>query len=57
MTDIDTKRMRDLLDRRDAIDRELAEIVSGNAPKKPVRCSSCGEDGHTARTCSKRVVE
>lgn len=51
---MDTQRIRALLDKRDEIDRELAEIVTGNAQKKGVTCSHCGESGHTARTCPKK---
>lgn len=50
---MDTQKMRQLLDRRDEIDRELAELVTGSA-KKTLRCSACGEEGHTARTCTKK---
>lgn len=49
---MDTNRIRQLLDKRDDIDREFVEIVGGQ--KKPVRCSHCGGDGHTARTCAMR---
>ena len=52
---MDTQRIRQLLDRRDEIDRELVELVSGQA-KKAVKCSTCGEEGHTARTCTKKQV-
>jgi len=55
---MDTQRIRQLLDRRDEIDRELAEAVSGNGNgnghKKTVKCSACGEEGHTARTCTNK---
>ena len=51
--DIDTQRIRELLNRRDEIDAELAGLFSGMAPKKSVRCSHCKEEGHTARTCAK----
>lgn len=52
---MDTQRMRALLDKRDEIDRELIELVTGNGTKKPVKCSACGQDGHTARTCANKV--
>jgi hypothetical protein len=55
MTDIDTKRMRDLLDQRDAIDQELVALVGGQG-KKQVKCSRCSQEGHTARTCPQKVV-
>jgi hypothetical protein len=48
---MDTNKIRALLDRRDDIDRELAEALTA---KKSVKCSACGEEGHTARTCTAR---
>ena len=52
--DIDTARIRELLNKRDEIDTELAGIFAGQHMKKPVKCGACGEEGHTARTCSKK---
>jgi hypothetical protein len=52
LMDIDTQRVRELLDKRDQIDTELAAIFSGT--KKQVTCSKCGTAGHTARTCQKQ---
>lgn len=49
---MDTTRLRLLLDKRDDLDREIAEIVNGS--KKPIVCSSCKQEGHTARTCPSR---
>ena len=52
--EIDTGRVRELLDKRDAIDAELAAIFTNGKERKPTRCSSCNEEGHTARTCPKK---
>ena len=54
--DLDTQRIRNLLDKRDEIDRELAAIFTGNGMKerKAQRCSVCEQEGHTARTCLER---
>jgi hypothetical protein len=49
--DIDTNRVRELLNKRDEIDAELAGIFTGILPKKTLRCGACHEEGHTARTC------
>jgi hypothetical protein len=55
---MDTNRIRELLDRRDDIDRELAVAVGSltpppiSAPRRQTRCGSCGQDGHTARHCT-----
>lgn len=54
---IDTTRIRELLNRRDEIDRELAAVFSGAAPKKPITCSVCKQEGHTARSCPSRAQE
>ncbi len=52
---MDTARIRSLLDERDRIDRDLASAFNGNGhTKKAITCSVCNEEGHTARTCSKR---
>lgn len=55
--DIDTIRVRALLDRRDEIDAELVAIFSGSPAKKPIRCGHCGKDGHSARSCPERHVQ
>lgn len=48
---MDTTKARELLNQRDAIDRELAELFTGSAPKKPITCGHCKQEGHSARTC------
>jgi hypothetical protein len=53
--DIDTQRIRDLLDQRDKIDAELAAALSGQT-KKAIKCGHCQEEGHTARTCPNKQV-
>ena len=52
---MDSQKLRDLLDQRDAIDRQIVEVVGGKEVKerKPQSCGKCGEQGHSARTCSK----
>lgn len=52
--DLDTQRIRDLLDKRDDIDAELQIIFGGTKERKPSSCGSCGESGHTARSCPKK---
>lgn len=54
--DIDTARIRALLDKRDEIDLEIVAAL-GNAPKKPIKCGTCQQEGHSARTCTKPKVE
>ena len=42
---------KDLIRKREEIDEQLTALLSGEARKKQVKCSNCGEPGHTARTC------
>lgn len=53
---MDTQRIRNLLDQRDAIDAELKEIIGGTKERKTQRCGTCGKEGHTTRTCPERPV-
>lgn len=54
---MDTQRLRELLDQRDAIDEEIAQMAStlnvraAAKPRKAQTCSLCGSDEHTARNC------
>ena len=52
---MDTQRLRELLDQRDDIDREISSLVIAagysHPPKRAVSCSLCNQHGHTARTC------
>jgi hypothetical protein len=55
--DIDIQHVRDLLNRREEIDRELAAIFAGrggSSERKPQRCSLCQQEGHSARTCPQK---
>ena len=52
--DIDTQRIRALLDKRDALDAELANALTG---KKTIKCGNCGEEGHTVRTCANKPTQ
>lgn len=52
---MDAQRIRFLLDRRDEIDREIQTLVNGSE-RKQIKCSTCGGEGHTARTCPKKAV-
>jgi hypothetical protein len=46
------ERVRELVKKREEIDAELAELFAGGSvAKKTNKCSLCGQDGHTARTC------
>lgn len=52
--DLDVNKMRELLDKRDEIDDQIAALVAGNKERKPQRCSVCLAEGHSARTCPKK---
>ena len=51
-------RVKDLIAKREEIDAELSAML-GATPKarKPQRCSTCGEEGHSARTCTQQPSE
>jgi hypothetical protein len=53
---LDTQKLRELCDQRDAIDAEIAQVVTGNPKKdrKSLTCSKCGSADHTARTCPQK---
>ncbi len=46
---------KDLIRKREEIDEQLTALLSGEVKKKAVKCSNCGESGHTARTCASRL--
>jgi hypothetical protein len=46
---------KDLIRKREEIDEQLTALLSGEVKKKVVKCSNCGEGGHTARTCPSRL--
>jgi hypothetical protein len=49
-------RVKDLISKREEIDAELAALFGITAPpRKLQKCTSCGEPGHTARTCRKNT--
>jgi len=45
---------KELIRKREEIDEQLMALLCGELKKKPVKCSNCGEAGHTARTCPSR---
>jgi Zinc knuckle len=50
-------RIKELIEQKEAIDSELESLIAGESVKirKTKTCSSCGTEGHTARTCPKKV--
>jgi hypothetical protein len=58
--EIDTQiaRVKDLIAKREEIDAELAGMLGIAAKaRKTMRCSTCNEEGHTARTCQQKPAE
>ena len=47
---------KDLIRKREEIDEQLTALLTGETKKKQVKCSSCGDAGHTARTCPSRLA-
>ncbi len=48
-------RIKELLQLKEATDTELNALIEGGAVvKRTVKCSKCGKEGHTARTCEKQ---
>ena len=55
---MDTQRIRQLIDQRDAIDAELKDLIGGGSrERKPQKCSICGDTFHSARTCPQKPVQ
>lgn len=56
---MDTARIRQLLDKRDEIDKEIVGLVTEGPTKERriQRCSVCGDTAHSARTCPQRQGE
>lgn len=47
-------RVKHLIEQRDQINAELVAILGGTAPpapRKPITCGHCHQEGHTARSC------
>jgi hypothetical protein len=47
-------RIRELINQMEAVENELGQLVTGSVKeRRPQRCGKCGEEGHSARTCTK----
>ena len=45
---------KELISKREEIDRELEQLLAGTVKTRtPQRCSNCGAEGHSARTCTR----
>jgi hypothetical protein len=59
---LDKARIRELLNEHDRIEGELKDAMNGvvarpvlESRRKPPTCSTCGEEGHTARNCPRNA--
>lgn len=48
---MDTARIREITLKIEELQQELRSIVGSAPQKKPVKCSVCGGENHTARNC------
>jgi hypothetical protein len=56
--DVRISRVKELITKREEIDAELASLLGMTVgSRKPQKCATCGEAGHTARTCGKQTNE
>ena len=51
-------RIRDLIVQKEQIDTELEALIGGSPVKesKPRACSTCGQEGHTSRSCPQKSL-
>jgi hypothetical protein len=50
-------RAKELISKREDIDAELQQLLTGTAVKRSQKCSVCQQEGHTARTCPTKPTE
>src|SRR5262245_54691940 len=54
--DIDTTKLRELLDAIDKIEEAIRNTVNGEVKEtKQNKCGTCGEPGHSSRTCKREL--
>ena len=51
------EQVKALIAKRDAIYDQLAALLGGERPpatKRTIKCGTCGEEGHSSRTCPQK---
>lgn len=51
-------RIKDLIETKQRVDAELEELIGGSLEKRkrtPQKCSTCEQEGHTARNCPTKM--
>ena len=43
--------VKELIRKREEIDKQLEQLFNGGGVVRKLKCSKCGSDAHTARTC------
>lgn len=56
MLDAKIARVKVLIAQREEIDAELAQLLAGTLERKPKKCTRCGGEGHSARSCAEGEV-
>ena len=57
MLDAKIERVKTLIAQRAEIDAELSQLLAGTLERKPKKCTKCGGEGHTARSCTQTAAE
>ena len=57
MLDAKIERVKTLIAQREEIDAELSQLLAGTLERKAKKCTKCGGEGHTARSCTQTVAE
>ena len=51
-------RAKELIAKREEIDRQLTELFAGMTPaKRTIRCKVCGELGHNVKSCPTKISD
>jgi hypothetical protein len=51
---LDIDKLKALIAKREEIDAEIIEAVGGKKERAAKKCGTCGQEGHTSRTCTQQ---